>query len=95
MAEDVDTAQCVVLSEAALLVLPRIKPFAEKFYDITTPVVERKDMKLLRSLASEYKCSCIVLGKTILEVSPNARSFDGSRTFQADYSSLVNTILEI
>lgn len=95
MAQHADVAQCSVLSEAALQVLPKINPYAEEYYDCDANGTGLKKMRLLRDLASEYKRASITLGKAILEVDPNAPSMDKRLTFKEDYESLLRTILEI
>lgn len=95
VAQNADVAQCSVLSEAALQVLPKINPHAEEYYDCDAVGTGLKKMRLLRKLASEYKRASITLGKAILEVDPNAPSMDKRLTFKEDYESLLRTILEI
>ena len=90
MAEAATTPNCIALSDAAVEILPKINPFAEKFYDCNY-----NDLQALRALASEYKRATITLGKTILAVDPEAPNPGADLTFREDYNSLLGTTLEV
>lgn len=93
MAKDADMAHCRNLSDAAIWILPKINPYAEKVYDFEDIHVGSANMGKLMNMASEYKRGAIKLGRAILDAQPDAPSMDPRYTMQEDYDQLLDTYL--
>ena len=93
VAKDADTEDALALSEAALWVLPKLNPYAEKFYDFSgTDSSARQSRQALTRLADEYENGIIKLGRAMVAIAPQTSSLNPelNTTIEEDYGSLAN-----
>lgn len=96
VAKEADVQQALALSEAALSILPKLNPYAEKFYDTSTSSSSlRKSTEALVALEREYENCLRKLGRVIVTINPHTSSLNPNReeATQEDYRALDSTFV--
>lgn len=82
---NVGTLRALELSDATLAILPKINPYAERFYNVTGGPECIKNMRMLQDLREIYIRGFISLSTIVLDIDPNTPSLEPNCTFQEKY----------